>query len=75
MSYMYHVRSYIVWRSQPLAKNVGSGTDSVMDLFTWNAEYVYSTDLYSLAFPSCKVASSVFQQQYMYLAAKNGCYN
>ena len=28
----------IVWRSQPLAKNVRSGTDSVLDLFTWNAD-------------------------------------
>ena len=25
-------------RSQPLAKNVGSGTDSVLDLFTWNVD-------------------------------------
>ena len=24
--------SYLVWHSQPLAKNVGSGTDSVLDL-------------------------------------------
>ena len=29
---------YVVWRSQPLAKNVGSGADSVLDLFTWNAD-------------------------------------
>ena len=32
--YSCHAQWSLVWRSQPLAKNVGSGTDSVLGLFT-----------------------------------------
>ena len=36
--YSRTLKGLLVWRSPPLAKNGGSGTDAVLDLSIWNAD-------------------------------------